>query len=398
MPGRPNANTARADRGDILFRAAAVAALALHTLLLVSAEGLRGGADLLAHLRLMEAMGAEPALRSVYAPFYHVFGALAAPLVGLEAAPRVFAFFGACAWIGGFRCFQRCVGLPGEAAALFALMPYAFGFSVCLPKVEALGYGVLCIGLGLLYTRRYVGAAIVVATCFWIHTASALLLGLSGGVLAVARRDGRALLSLAAGALLAAPLPLSHIASGCSVSEALRMTGVDYLIKSRTSQLANWPTLLVLANPIALCAAGLGARTLWRDHRPLAVLSIVLSVIYLNEIWLLPFGQRISVDLLRGLSVLALPVAIAGGIGLASGRTLAVGGVAACALWAALSTVSALPRACFTRPIALSEIRGLEVSRCTFSWRGPNVRRPARSRPPASPLQPAAEPRPPKQP
>ncbi|NQZ95466.1 MAG: hypothetical protein HRU01_03050 [Myxococcales bacterium] len=382
MPGRPERAAAAegADRGDRLFRASAAVALLLHAWLLASADGLRGGVDLLAHLRLMEAMGADPALRSVYAPAFHGFGAVFAPVVGLEIVPRMFAFVGACAWIGGFRFFQRAVGLPAESSALFALAPYAFGFSACLPKVEAAGYGFLCVGLGLLHTRRYVGAAVVVALTFWIHTASALLLGLAGGVLALASGDRRALVSLAVGALLASPLQLAHLAAGCSLPEALRLTRVDYLIKGRTSNLANWVPLLVLANPLALIAAGLGARALWRSQRPIAVLSAVLAVIYFNELWLAPFGQRISLDLLRGLSVLALPVAIAGGIGLAARRSLAPWWIALCVLWAIGASISAVPRVCFTRPISLSEIRGLEVSRCSFSWRGPNVQRPERMR------------------
>ncbi len=48
----------------------------MHAALLRALPGLAGGADLLPHLRLIQLMAEEPALRSVYAPAYHAIGAL----------------------------------------------------------------------------------------------------------------------------------------------------------------------------------------------------------------------------------------------------------------------------------------------------------------------------------
>jgi hypothetical protein len=36
-------------------------------------------------------------------------------------------------------------------------------------------------------------------------------------------------------------------------------------------------------------------------------------LLYFNNMWLAPFGQRTAVSLLRGLSILAIPVAVAAG-------------------------------------------------------------------------------------
>ena len=131
------------------------------------------------------------------------------------------------------------------------------------------------------------------------------------------------------------------------------------------------------AGPIALSLAALGAPALWRTRRPLAVLCGVLALVYLNELWLAPFGQRVSLDLMRGLSVLALPVAVAGGLALSARPKLAPWLLAACSLWTASAAVWAVPRSCQVRPVALEELRDLEVSRCTFTWRGPAIRRPS---------------------
>lgn len=358
------------------FYACAAFALVLHGAMLLAAPGLQGGADLLPHLRLIQLMGADPAIRSVYAPTYHVLGALAAPLVGLENYPRFFAFLAAAAWIGGSRFFQRSFGLPTATACLLVLTPYSFCFSWCVPKVEALGYALVLTALSLLIRARYVGVAALLGATFYVHTASAVLLGLSGGVLALARRDYRALIALAAGTLAGATLTLIHTTAGCSVAEALRLTGRDYLIANAWSSWAVWEVILILASPIALCLAFLGAPEQWRRHRPLAVLSLVLTALYLNEIWLAPFGKRISLDLLRGLSVLAIPVAIAGGLALSARPRLAPWLLGLCAAWAVASALWVVPRSCFVRPVALEELRDLRVDRCKFTWSGPAMRRP----------------------
>ena len=99
-------------------------------------------------------------------------------------------------------------------------------------------------------------------------------------------------------------------------------------------------------------------------------------VVYLNEIWLAPFGKHISLDLLRGLSVLAIPVAIAGGLALSARPRLAPWLLGLCAAWAVASALWVVPQSCMVRPVALEELRDLRVERCRFVWRGPALRRP----------------------
>lgn len=367
------------------FLACAGFALALHAALLLAAPRLQGGADLLPHLRLIQQMAADPAIRSVYSPAYHALGALAAPLVGLESYPRFFAFLAAAAWIAASRFFQRSFRLPSATACLLALTPYSFCFSWCVPKVEALGYALVLAALSLLVRARYLGVAALLGATFYVHTASALLLGLCGGVLALARRDYRALAALAAGTLAGSSLTLIHLAAGCSIAEALRLTERDYLIANPWSSSAVWEVILLLASPVALSLALLGAPEQWRRQRPLAVLSLVLASVYLNEIWLAPFGRRISLDLMRGLAVLAIPVAIAGGLALGARPRLAPWLLGLCAAWALGSALWVVPRSCMVRPIALEELRDLRVARCQFTWRGPAIQRPRGSEPSHAP-------------
>ena len=96
--------------GDRVFRASAAAALALHAFLLARNDGLQGGADLQAHLRLMQLMAEAPGLRNPYAPAYHVLGALLAPALGYAVYTKAVAFLSAAGLIAGFRCFQRASG------------------------------------------------------------------------------------------------------------------------------------------------------------------------------------------------------------------------------------------------------------------------------------------------
>ncbi len=193
-------------RGSRLFWASAAGALLLHAALLFGSGELRGGADLKPHLRLIQLMREEPALRTVYAPAYHVVGAVAAPWLGFAAFTRLFALVAAAGLIAGFRSFQRTAGLPDAASALFAWAPYTFALSWCVPKIEAAGYALAFLGLGLLLRRRYLRLALLLVVTFTVHTAAALFLGLGGGILALARRDGRAAAALAAGSVGALPL------------------------------------------------------------------------------------------------------------------------------------------------------------------------------------------------
>jgi len=356
--------------GGVLFRASATGALALHAAILLWTDGLQGGGDMKPHLRLVQLMAEEPALRSVYAPFYHALGALASPLTGLGAYPEWFAWLSAAGLIASFRYFQRSAGLPDVAAALFAWAPYGFALTWCLPKVEAAGYALALLGLGLLFRRRHLLLAATLAATFWVHTAAALFLGLCGGVLALARRDARALIALAVGSGGIAPLLASHIAAGCSLAQALLFSQGDYLRAApRLENLVHWDRILVLANPIALVAAVLGARTLWEQHRPGAILCGAVGILYLNELWLAPFGMRTTLDLLRGLTVLAIPIAVAAGVGLELRPGAAAAAVASSALLAVLATVLVVPESCVSKPIDVAEIERYDVDRCSFRWR-----------------------------
>jgi hypothetical protein len=355
--------------GTAIFRASAAGALALHALLLLRSDGLQGGGDIVPHLRLVQLMGEEPALRNVYPPAYHAIGALLAPLVGLAAFPEWFAWLSAAALIAGFRAFQRAADLPDAAAALFAWAPYGFALTWCLPKVEALGYALALGGLALLWRRRHVALALVLAATFWVHTATALFLGLSAGVAALARRDVRALAALGAGTLLASPLVLAHLAAGCTLPQALLFSEGDYLRGApRLHNLEHWDRVLVLANPIALCAGLWGVPSLWRRHRDVGVVCAVVAVLYLNELWLAPFGARTTLDLLRGLTVFAVPVAISAGVFLADRPEATLGIVGGSAVLAVLAAFLVVPVSCVSKPVDVAAIERYGVRRCVFRW------------------------------
>jgi hypothetical protein len=356
--------------GDRLFRVSAAAALTLHAIVLARSSGLQGGADLQVHLRLMQLMLEAPALRNPYAPAYHVLGALLAPALGYAVYTKLVAFLGAAGLIAGFRWFQRAAGLPAAASAVFVWTPYAFALSWCLPKLETAGYALAFAGLALLLRRRHLGAAFVLALTFCVHTAAALFLGLTGGVLALWLRDPRALGALALGSLAGVLLVAVHLRAGCSPAEALLFSRGDYLrTAARAGSLSQWPSLLALAGVPALAAAALGARDLARRHPAASVLAAVVCVLYLNELWLAPLGARTTLDLQRGLTVFAFPVAAAAGVALWQRPRWLAGGIAACAIWAAFSTLWVVPGSCTVRSIDLEQVRELSVDRCTFRWR-----------------------------
>ncbi len=355
---------------DRLFRASAAAALALHAIVLAHNDGLQGGADLQVHLRLMQLMAEAPALRNPYAPAYHVLGALLAPALGHAAYTKLFAFLSAAGLIAGFRFFQRAAGLPAAASAVFVWMPYLFALSWCLPKLETAGYALAFSGLALLLRRRHLGVALVLALTFCVHTAAAVFLGLTGGVLALRVRDRRGLGALATGSLAGAVLVAVHLRAGCTPAEALLFSQGDYLrTTSHAGSLSRWPSLLALAGPPALAAAALGARELVRKHHLMSLLAAVVLVLYSNELWLAPFGARTTLDLQRGLTLLAFPVAAAAGVALALRPRWLLGAVAACALWAAVTTFQVVPGSCTVRSFDLDEVRELSIDRCTFRWR-----------------------------
>jgi hypothetical protein len=361
--------TEPADRGKRLFYFSAAGALAIHAALLLGIDGIQGGADLRPHLRLIQLMGEAPAVRSVYAPAYHGLGGLLATWIGLGAYAKLFAFAAAAALIAGFRSFQRSARLPDLAAALFAWSPYAFALTWCAPKVEAAGYALAFAALGWLLERRYAALAFALAGTFLVHTAAALFLGLAGGVLALTRRDGRALLALAAGSVAAAPLFASHLAAGCSLAEAFLFSSGDYLRQAGASTSpAMWDRIAVLCGPIAVGAAVTGAPSLWRRDRRLAALCAVVVALYLNELWLAPFGAATTLNLLRGLTLLAFATAVCGGVALADRPRIAVPALCACALFSAVAAWTVVPRACFVTSFTVAEVSNTAVDRCTFRW------------------------------
>jgi len=357
-----------------LFPSVVAAVLALHALRLAQSPGLHGGVDLLAHLRMTELMGEAPGVRNVYPPGYHALGALLSPWVGLASFPKLFAVAAAALSIGAFRFFQRTAGLPDQAAVLFALWPYSFTLSWMLPKIEVGGYALIFLGLGLLWRRRYAAAAVLLTLSFWLHTGTALLFGFCGGTLALARRDGWALVAMALGALGAAPLMAVHLSAGCSLQQALLFGEGDYLHgASRHGTLDRGHLALALASPPILGAALLGALATWRQHRPIAILCAALAALYLQELWLAPFGIATTFDLLRGLAMLALPACVAAGVHLARHPRLSPWLIAAAALWCIGTTFTIVKQPLYWRPVALEEIRDLRMARCRFGWTAPHA-------------------------
>ena len=322
-------------------------------------------------------MSESPAIRTVYAPAYHAIGGLLSPWMGFEAFTRAFAFAAAGALIAGFRSFQRAAKLPDAATALFAWSPYAFALTWCIPKIEAAGYAIAFWGLGCLLARRHVALGLAVIAAFAFHTAAGFFLGLGGGVMALARRDFRSLSALTAGAALASPLFAAHLAAGCSIAQSFLLSSGDYLRQARSaSSLDRWDQILVLAGPIGLAAAVVGASSLWRLDRSLAYLCALVVALYSNELWLAPFGAGTTLNLLRGLTLLAFATAICGGVALATRPRVAALVLCSCVVWTAGAAVWMVPQACFVRSFSEAEIGSIKVDRCTFRWRKAGPRPP----------------------
>jgi hypothetical protein len=365
----PAASSAPLAQGRAVFLSCAALALALHALLLLSSDGLRAGEDMVPHLRLIEMTRLRPGLHNVYAPAYHALGALLAPLTGLAVYPRLFSFASALAAIFAFRAFQRAAGLPEASTAVFALSPYLLTVSWCIPKVEFMGHAVGLLGLAALLQRRYLALAAAVVAAFLVHTAAALVFGFAAGVLALVRRDFRALVALGAGSLASLPLFAAHLAAGCSVPQAFLFSRSGYLAKSGTLEVGDALRLLILASPLALGAAAAGGRALWRRSAPLAAMALALLLTYLNDLWLLPFGASTAAGLHRGMSVLAIPVAMAAGVATESWRSRWRHAFLGCvALWSAAAAIWVVPASCFVRPIDVAEARTTMVKRCEFGW------------------------------
>jgi len=359
-----------------LFPSLAAAVVGFHAVLLFGAEGLQGGGDLLPHLRLVELMRLDPAIRSPYPPAFHVLGALLAPFCGLVIYTKLFMVAAVACQIAAFRRFQRAAGLPDASALLFTLWPYSFTQSWTV-RIELAGYALVFLALALLLRRRYVSLALVTAASFWVHTAAAVLLGLSAGVLALARRDGRALGALALGSLGFLPLLASHLGAGCTLQQALLLSPGDLWHPNQPlATLAKWPLIVTLASPPVLVAALVGAPRLWKQHRDVSWLCLALLFLYLQELWLAPFGASTTSTLMRSLSFLVLPVCAAAGSGLAAQPArVALPWLVAAGVWCGAAATTVAREALAWRAVGLEEIRDLRPLRCSFAFSAPNRRR-----------------------
>ena len=358
--------------GALLFWGCAGLAWTLHAILLLRSPDLIAGGDLPPHLRLMQWNAESLALRNVYAPLYDSLGGLLSGAVGLLVFPKLFAMASAVLYLLGFRFFCHSAKLPETSAALFALFPYALSASGCMPKVEFFGYGMAFAGLGCLLTRRYALAALLLAAVFWVHTAVALVFGFVGGVMVLAARDPRGLLALGLGTLGAAALVALHMADGCSFAEALLFNRSGYWDSPNAGLLpANWQSLAMLSGPLMVGVAVLGAKPLWRRSLPLAALGGACLLLYTNQAWMAPFGVKSVVGFDRGLPLLAVPVAMAAALSLEADRRARWIVVGLSALWLVTTAATVLPSSCFVRPISEAELVGLEVERCSFTWRSP---------------------------
>lgn len=351
--------------------AASVAgALTLHAWLLATSDGIVGGGDLKPHLRLIQQMAESPGLRNVYAPAYHGIGAAFTQLFPLDVYPKLFAWLSMATLVAAFYRFQRALALPDMATVLFAWSPYHFALTTCLPKIEVAGYAICLLGLSFLFERRPRALALALTAAFWVHTSSALVLGYAAGVIALARRDTQSISALAVGTLLAAPLPLTHVLAGCSFPEALLFSHGDYLRSAiRENPLASIRHIALLANPIALVAAILGTKALVQYHRSLAVGCFAMVLLYTNELWLAPFNIRTTLDLTRGLTLLSIPLSLAGGLALGAHPRNAFAAVIGSIALAGTAIAWAIPTTCVSKPVDIATIDALSVDRCQFRWR-----------------------------
>jgi hypothetical protein len=83
------------------------------------------------------------------------------------------------------------------------------------------------------------------------------------------------------------------------------------------------------------------------------------AALYLNELWLAPFGAGTTLNLLRGLTLLAFGTAICGGVALADRRRIAPFALAA---WV-------VPKSCHVQSMSVREVQHTAVDRCSFRWR-----------------------------
>jgi hypothetical protein len=95
----------------------------------------------------------------------------------------------------------------------------------------------------------------------------------------------------------------------------------------------------------------------------------MIALLYLNELWLAPFGVGSTLNLLRGLTLLAFATAACAGVALADRPRAAPAVVAACAAWSLAAAVWSVPDSCYVRSFTLEEVDATRVERCRFRWR-----------------------------
>jgi hypothetical protein len=127
--------------------------------------------------------------------------------------------------------------------------------------------------------------------------------------------------------------------------------------------------IAILAGPLGVGAALLGAPRLWREHREVAVLAAAIVALCLCELWLAPFGIATTFNLQRALSLLAVAVAASAGVFAATRRGLAPALVAASAAFALVAALRSVPGSCHREPIDPARVAATAVDRCTFRWR-----------------------------
>ena len=101
----------------------------------------------------------------------------------------------------------------------------------------------------------------------------------------------------------------------------------------------------------------------------MAIVALVVVLLCTNELWLGLLGVGSTLNLLRGLTILAFPLAAAAGVFVAGLSPRAGAGVvAACALLAVASSAVALPGSCHRVAVDAERLPALELDRCTFRW------------------------------
>jgi hypothetical protein len=160
------------------------------------------------------------------------------------------------------------------------------------------------------------------------------------------------------------------VVAGCTLREALLFSPGDYLREAGRLHAASMAgRIAILAGPLGVGAALLGAPRLWREHRDVALLAVAILALCTSELWLAPFGIATTFNLMRALSLLAVAVAASAGVFAATRPGLPPALVAASAAFALVAALRAVPGSCHRVPIDPERVSATVVDRCTFRWR-----------------------------